>query len=136
MNAPANACEIEIRVRYAEVDQMGLLHNSRYWIYFELGRTELLRQLGTSHADLERDGIFLVVAQCAAKFLAPAHYDDVLILTTRVARTGRASLVHAYELRRPYDNVRIATGQTTLACTDGKGRIIPLPEAVRQARPS
>ena len=56
MAEPLDACEVDIRIRYAEVDQMGVLHHSRYWVYFEMGRTELLRQRGMSYADLERSG--------------------------------------------------------------------------------
>ncbi|HUS47885.1 MAG TPA: thioesterase family protein [Phycisphaerae bacterium] len=120
--------DIEIRVRYEEVDRMGAVHHGRYWAYFEMGRTELLRQQGVAYRDLEEAGVFFVVAKCAAKYHAPAGYDDVLVLTTHVARTGRARIDHTYELRRKSDNLLIATGETTLACVDRNGRIIAIPE--------
>jgi len=128
MAEPAESCEIDIRVRYAEVDQMGVLHHSRYWVYFEMGRTELLRLRGSSYADLEARGTYLVVAKCAARFLAPVRYDEVVTLQTRIVRTGRARIDHAYELRRSGDGQRLCTAETTLACVDPHGRIIPLPE--------
>ncbi|MBS3733536.1 MAG: acyl-CoA thioesterase [Phycisphaerae bacterium] len=128
-----DSCRIDIRVRYAEVDRMGVLHHSRYWVYFEMGRTELLRRRNVVYADLEREGVFFVVAKCAAKFLAPARYDEVLMLTTRVVRTGRARIDHAYELKRAGDGVLLATAETTLACVDGDGRVRALPPAVADA---
>jgi len=130
MACPTRSCDIEIRVRYDEVDRMGALHHSRYWVYFEMGRTELLRQQGAAYRDLEKAGVFFVVAKCAARFHARIGYDDVLVLTTRVARMGRARIDHAYELKRKSDGVLLATGETTLACVDREGRIIPVPESI------
>jgi acyl-CoA thioester hydrolase len=130
MAAPRR-CEVQIRVRYAEVDPMGALHHSRYWVYFEIGRTELLRQAGVAYRDLEADGVLFVVARCAAKFLAPARYDDLLTLTTRVEKMGQATIQHAYELKRAADGRLLATAETTLACVDRTGRPTPIPERVR-----
>jgi acyl-CoA thioester hydrolase len=128
---PIDRVDIEIRVRYAEVDQMGALHHSRYWIYFEMGRTELLRAQGTAYADLEAAGVFFVVARGAVKFLAPARYDDVLTLTTRTTRMGAARIDHAYELKRKADGRLLATAETTLACVNAEGKIIAIPESMK-----
>jgi len=130
MSAP-QSCDIEVRVRYAETDQMGSLHHSRFWVYFEMGRTELLRQAGVAYADLEKVGVFFVVAKCSARYLAPARYDDVLILTTRVVKMGAARIDHAYELKRKADGTLLATAETTLACVDRQGNIIPIPDFIR-----
>lgn len=132
MADPANqtCCEIEIRVRYAEVDQMGALHHSRFWVYFEMGRTEMLRSQGVAYCDLEREGVFFVVAKCAARFRAPARYDDVLTLRTQITRVGAARIDHAYELVRKADGVMVATAETTLACVDRQGQIIAIPEFI------
>ena len=70
--------EITIRVRYAETDRMGLMHHANYLVYFEQGRTELLRSLGLSYKDLEDRGYFLVIARVEIKYKSPAHYDDLL----------------------------------------------------------
>ena len=110
---------------------MGALHHSRYWVYFEMGRTELLRACGVSYRRLEEAGVYFVVARCAARFLAPARYDERLVLTTRTRRTGRARIDHEYELKRREDGKLLATAETTLACVDRDGRIIAVPESLR-----
>ncbi len=130
MGACAQSCEIEIRVRYSEVDQMGVLHHSRYWDYFEMGRTELLRIQGAPYADCERRGVFFVVARCSARFLAAVRYDDVLVLTTRVDKMGPARIDHSYELKRKEGGQLLARATTTLACVDRTGSVIPIPEFI------
>ena len=124
---PVESCDIEIRVRYAESDQMGVLHHSRYWVYFEMGRTELLRQQGVAYRDCEAAGVFFVVAKCSARFLAPARYDEVLMLTTRLEKMGVARIDHDYELKQKASGQLLATAKTTLACVNREGQIIPIP---------
>jgi acyl-CoA thioester hydrolase len=131
MGNPPISCEIEIRVRYAEVDAMGVLHHSRFWVYFEMGRTELLRLAGVAYRDLEEKGVFFVVAKCSARFLAAARYDDVLVLTTKIVRMGAARIDHAYELKRKDGGALLATAETTIACVDRAGEIIAMPEFLR-----
>ncbi len=128
-----DSCRIEIRVRYAEVDAMGALHHSRYWVYFEMGRTELLRTQGVAYRDLEAAGVFFVVAKCSARYRRPARYDDVLVLETRVIKTGRARIDHAYQLTRKEDGLLLAEAETTLACVDRDGRLSPIPDQIRSA---
>ena len=123
--------DIEIRVRYPEADQMGAVHHSRYWVYFEMGRTELLRAAGVNYSDCEREGVFFVVAKCAAKYHAAARYDDLLNLHTRITRMGAARIDHAYELRRKSDNALLCTAETTLACVGRDGQIIAIPDSIR-----
>jgi acyl-CoA thioester hydrolase len=132
MEKPSASIDLEIRVRYAEVDQMGMLHHSRYWIYFEIGRTELLRQAGVAYRDLEAEGVFFVVARCGARYLAPARYDDLLVLTTTVTQIGQAKIDHEYTLRRKADGMILATATTTLACVDREGQVIAIPDSTRQ----
>jgi len=112
---------------------MGVLHHSRYWVYFEMGRTELLRSQGVAYRDLEAAGVFFAVAKCSAKFLAPARYDEELILTTRIARMGQVKIDHQYELRRAADGKLLATAETTLACLDRNGQVIQIPSSIRGA---
>ena len=131
MGSSAESCDIEIRVRYAEVDRMGVLHHSRYWVYFEMGRTELLRRQSVSYRDLESAGVFFVVVKCSARFLSPACYDDVLTLTTRITKMGQAKIDHEYELKRAGDGRLLATAQTTIACVDREGRVMQIPEFIR-----
>ena len=122
---------IEIRVRYPEVDQMGALHHSQFWVYFEMGRTELLRSNGVVYADLEREGVLFVVAGCTAKFRLPARYDELLQLTTRIKKMGRARIDHEYELKRKSDGALIATAETTIACVDSTGKLKAIPDSMR-----
>src|SRR5580698_8116848 len=104
---------ISIRVRYTEVDAMGYLHHSRFFQYFEIGRVELLRMNGHQYAELERRGIFFVVARAECKFMAPARYDEIVELTTRVERQTLVRIDHVYELKRK--GTLLASAKTTIA---------------------
>ena len=123
--------EITFRVRYAETDRMGLLHHANYIVYFEMGRTELLRQRGISYRDIEDSGHLLVVVEVGCKFKRPAYYDDLLTLRTTVARVTHVKIVHRYEVFR--DGVLLAEGHSTLACVDREGRPQALPPSLSQA---
>ena len=112
--------EIAIRVRYAETDRMGLLHHANYFVYFEMGRTELLRQRGFSYRDLEDAGHLLVIVDIGCKFKRPAYYDDLLTLRTTVTRVTHVKIVHQYQVFR--DGVLLAEGHSTLACVDREGK--------------
>lgn len=127
---------MRIRVRYCECDPMGVAHHSACVAWFEMGRTELLRAGGVSYRDMEGAGIYLVVARMEVRYKAPAHYDDDLLLVTRVSGGGRARIDHTYELWR-YDgdppegrgrSALLVTAETTLACVDENGRPRALPE--------
>jgi acyl-CoA thioester hydrolase len=120
---------ITIRVRYPEVDAMGYLHHSRYLQYFEMGRVELLRSLGISYADLEKAGVFFVVAKAEIKYRAPAKYDEELQLTTTVAKQTFVRFDHTYELKR--GTVLLAEGATTIACVGRDGALRQIPDELR-----
>jgi acyl-CoA thioester hydrolase len=121
--------EIPIRVRYAETDRMGLLHHANYLVYFEQGRTELLRATGLTYRDVEDQGFLLVLTKIEVRYLRPARYDDLLTLRTSVVRTTSVRIDHRYELLR--DGQLLAEGASTLACVDRDGRPQALPEALR-----
>ena len=121
--------EIAIRVRYAETDRMGLLHHANYLVYFEQGRTELLRSQGLAYKDLEDQGFLLVLTRLQVRYRRPARYDDVLTLRTIVERTSMVKIEHRYELLR--DGELLAEGETTLGCIDREGRPQILPEILR-----
>ena len=131
MNTPRTAREglageINIRVRYAETDRMGLLHHANYLVYFEQGRTELLRELGVSYRDLEDKGYLLVLTKVDVHYRRPARYDDLLTLRTTVVRQTMVRIDHKYEV---YCNgLLLAEGTSTLACVDRTGRPQALPE--------
>jgi acyl-CoA thioester hydrolase len=121
--------EIQIRVRYAETDQMGFLHHANFFIYFEMGRIELLRSCGLNYQDIEAQGYLLVIARAECRFHRPARYDDLLVLRTSVARATAARIDHRYELLR--DGVLLAEGATTIACVDRDGHLQRIPQILR-----
>ena len=121
-------CKIRLRVRYAEVDQQGAVHHSSYPIYFEMGRTELLRENGMDYRTLEAEGCLLVVAKLECRFKSPAQYDDELELTTTMTRADRARLEHEYKLYRPRDRKLISIGHTTLVHVNTQGKLHPIPD--------
>jgi acyl-CoA thioester hydrolase len=124
--------EITIRVRYAETDRMGLLHHANYLIYFEQGRTELMRSCGLSYRDLEDQGFLLVLTKIEVKYRWPAHFDDLLTLKTIVTRTTSVRIDHRYEL---YCEGRLlAEATSTLACVDREGRPQALPDFLRERK--
>ena len=123
------SAEITIRVRYAETDRMGLLHHANYLIYFEQGRTELLRSQGLAYKDLEDQGYLLVLTKLEVKYRTPARYDELLTLRTSVVRITSVRIDHHYELFR--DGVLLAEGNSTLACVDRDGRLQALPSFLK-----
>jgi acyl-CoA thioester hydrolase len=124
--------EIQIRVRYAETDRMGLLHHANYLVYFEQARTELLRDQRASYRDIEDEGFFLVVSKIEVKYKAPAHYDDVLTIRTTVTRTSPVRLEHKYEVFR--DGKLLCEGASTLACVDKDGKLQAMPKWLTETK--
>jgi acyl-CoA thioester hydrolase len=118
--------DIEIRVRYSEVDAMGYVHHSCYPVYFELGRTELLRQNGIRYRDLEARGLYYVVARLECRFRAPARYDDALKLTTATERLTPVRVDHNYRLFR--ESQLLCDARTTLVLVGRDGRPTELPD--------
>lgn len=111
---------IDVRVRYVECDPMGVVHHTAYPVWFEMGRTELLRETGLTYRELEEAGAFLAVTNLSVVYKQPARYDDLLRLTTSWHDAGRVKIRHHYQLHR--DDVLLVTGETTLACLDESGR--------------
>ncbi|HLY23875.1 MAG TPA: thioesterase family protein [bacterium] len=124
--------ELDIRVRYAETDQMRVAHHAGYLVWFEAGRTEYIRACGRSYAQLEEDGWLLVVIEAHCRYRHPARYDDVLTLRTRLRELGPARLSFGYELVRAADGVLLADGWMVHAAVDRGGRARRLPESMRR----
>lgn len=120
--------EIEVRARYPECDPMGVVHHTVYPVWFEMGRTELLREHGLSYADVEAMGVFLAVIRMEVRYRRPARYDDRLQLRTTLVTLGHVKIDHAYELRR--GDELLVTGTTRLACLDGDGRPQVVPDVL------
>ncbi len=128
-NHPTAINETRLRVRYAETDQMGVVYHSNHFIWFEVGRVELLRQMGFSYRDMEsQDNCFIAVAEAKCRYRAPARYDDEVLVRTELLNV-RDSVVHfGYELRRAADGLLLAEGETTHIVTDAAMKITVLPE--------
>jgi acyl-CoA thioester hydrolase len=122
-------CETRVRVRYAETDQMGVVYHSNHFIWFEVGRVELLRQLGFTYKDMEqKDGCQIAVVEARCRYKAPAKYDEEVVIRTHL-KNVRESLVHfGYELLRADDGMLLAEGETTHIVIDKKMNIRPMPE--------
>jgi acyl-CoA thioester hydrolase len=119
---------ISIRPRYAETDRAGVIHHSVYPIWFEMGRTELLRANGLAYSDLEEAGIIFVVAELHIKYRRPAFYDQALQLDTTCTRVTASRAEHAYAVKDKSTGILLTEGSSTLACVDGKGKIQRMPE--------
>ena len=124
-----SANETRLRVRYAETDQMGVVYYSNYYVWMEVGRVELLRQLGFTYKDMEqKDDCYIAVVEISCRYKAPAKYDDEILLRTRIKRV-RASLIHfGYEILRASDQTPLAEGETTHIVTDSTFSRRSLPE--------
>jgi acyl-CoA thioester hydrolase len=121
--------ETKLRVRYVETDQMGVVYHSNFLIWFEVGRVELMRQLGFTYKDMEReDGCYIAVVDARCRYKAPARYDDDILVRTHV-KNVRGSLIHfAYEILRETDGTLLAEGETTHIVTDAEFNRRPLPQ--------
>ena len=125
--------EVPVRVRYQECDPMNVAHHSVYPVWFEIARTELLRQRGQAYRDLEAAGVLLVVAKLNIRYRRPAIYDDELIIKAVSLPTAGVKLEHTYEVRRGGE--LLATATTTLACVGRDGKLQPVPAEVLHPRP-
>jgi acyl-CoA thioester hydrolase len=123
----------QFRVRYAETDQMGIAYHGAYFVWFEVARVELLRERGFIYRELEeKEDLHFPVIQAQASYLRPSYYDDVLLISTRIAELRGASIAFAYEVNREGAPGPLATGRTAHAAVDGRGRPRRLPTALRQ----
>jgi acyl-CoA thioester hydrolase len=128
MSQGQRTIDVEVRVRYSETDAMGFLHHSRYFVFFEMGRTELLRAQGGNYRDMEAKGQFLVVAEASCRYRRAAKYDDLLTVRTSLAKLSPWKMEHEYQVLR--DDVLLTTATTTLACVDRDGRILRLSDVL------
>lgn len=120
--------EISFRVRFSETDKMGVTWHGNYFSWFEMGRTELLRQMGIAYKDLENSGTMFAVVSVECSYKRPAMYDDLLTLKTRVVRTTPIRIEHEYRLFRGGE--LLAVGKTVLASVDSNGKIKPIPPKI------
>jgi acyl-CoA thioester hydrolase len=118
-----------VRVRYAETDQMGVVYYSNYFVWFEIGRVELLRQLGFDYKHMElEDDCWIPVVDASCRYMAPALYDDILTIHTEVAALRRSVLKFRYRVIRVADKRLLAEGETVHVITDSKLKSKELPQ--------
>jgi acyl-CoA thioester hydrolase len=122
-----------IRVRYAETDQMGVVYYANYFVWFEVGRTDLLRSLGGTYRELEAEGLFLPVIEAACEYAQPGRYDDELEIRTDGRLLSPIRVEFTYEVVRLADGDTLARGRTMHAAINRAGRPCRLPAPVRQA---
>jgi acyl-CoA thioester hydrolase len=134
--AEAPQTAIDVRVRYCECDPMGVAHHASFVPWLEMARTEALRSSGTTYAQMEATGVFLVVTRLDMAFRRPARYDDVLRVACSASIVGKARLRHDYQvmLAEPGDgnadrlqSQPLATASTELACVNAQGRPTAMP---------
>ena len=113
--------ETKIRVEYHHTDQMGIVHHSNYVNFFEVARTEWLRAMGITYAEMERRGVMMPIVDVAVKYRNPALYDELISVTAFVDEAPMARMTFRYEVRGE-DGREIATGSTTLGFIDSQTR--------------
>ncbi|NQT02789.1 MAG: acyl-CoA thioesterase [Planctomycetes bacterium] len=114
---------ITIVPRYAETDKAGVVHHSVYPVWFEMGRTELLRANGLAYKDLEEAGVLFVVAELCIKYRRPAMYDEKLQLETHCSAVTAGRVEHSYRLTRSSDGVLLVEGSSVLAHVNAEGKV-------------
>ena len=123
---------IQLRVRYAETDKMGVVYHANYFVWFEVGRCELLRAVGRSYRDLEDAGVGLPVIEAHCEYRSPAKYDEELQVKTWGQLLSAARIEFRYEVSRPADGTVNAVGRTVHAAVDATGRPCRLPEYIQE----
>ncbi len=122
-----------VRVRYAETDKMGVAYYANYLVWFEVGRTDLLRTLGWSYREMEETGVMLPVIEAHCEYRQPSWYDDELEVRTEGRLLSAVRIQFDYQLVRRRDDVTTAIGRTIHAALDAARRPCRLPERIRQA---
>jgi acyl-CoA thioester hydrolase len=120
-----------VRVRYAETDKMGVVYYANYLVWFEVGRTDLLRESGWDYREMEKEGYALPVIEAHCAYREPAKYDDMLEVRTSGTLLSPVRVKFTYEIVRAADTAVLATGTTIHATLDRTGRPCRLPERVR-----
>ncbi|MGH7668760.1 MAG: acyl-CoA thioesterase [Gemmatimonadaceae bacterium] len=121
----------ELRVRYAESDQMGVVYHANYLVWCEIGRTDFIRAFGVSYAELERRGVALAVSQATLRYHDAARYDDPIIVETRLADVRSRAVTFDYLIANADTGARLVSARTVLVSLDASGRPAALPAEFR-----
>jgi len=122
-----DTADVEIRVRYAETDQMGVAYYANYLVWFEVGRSEFCRERGFRYVDLEALGYRLVVTDVHCRYRSSARYDETVIVRTRLKDANKRMITFGYQILRKEQEEVIAEGETQHICIDSNGKTKSLP---------
>ena len=122
----------EIRVRYIEIDHMGVVNNVNYFKWLEEGRVELLRDLGKTLTEIEGSDVYLMIVETHCNYLAPARYDELLLLETWISHVGNKSVKFDYQVIRRDRSQVLAKAHTVHVCTNKGGKSKPLPPDLKE----
>ena len=122
---------VELRVRYAETDQMGIVYHSHYLVWCEVGRTDFIRRLGMPYAEIERQGTRLAVSDASLRYHAPARYDDLVRVETTLTEVRSRTISFAYNIVNADSGSRLVSATTTLISLDTAGRPTAFPADFR-----
>ena len=121
----------EFRVRYSETDQMGVVYHAEYLVWCEVGRTDFIRALGLPYSELERQGTALAVAEANIRYHAPARYDDLVRVETRLVDVRSRAITFDYLIRNADTGERLASARTLLVSLNPDGKPVPIRADVR-----
>ena len=124
--------DLELRVRYAETDQMGVVYHANYLVWCDMGRTDLIRRCGVSYADMERGGILLAVSELSARYHAPARYDDIIRVRTSLGEVRSRMISFDYLIANADTHQRLVSAHITLISVDRGGKPVALPPELRR----
>ncbi|URZ05471.1 acyl-CoA thioesterase [Clostridium felsineum] len=125
--------KVETRVRYSECDPMGVVHNSNYFSWFEMGRFEIMRQVGVDFKKLNEEKIYFPVIKAECTYKQSALFDDEIVICTRLHKPTMAKLMFEYEIYRKQNYILLAIGKTSHAITtQEKGMILNLPTELKE----
>ena len=124
--------DVELRVRYGETDQMGVVYHAEYLVWCEIGRTEFIRSAGLPYSEMERRGTALAVADASLRYHAPARYDDVVRIETSLRSVGSRAITFDYVIFLAESGVKLVTARTMLVALDAKGRSTTIPADIRE----
>jgi acyl-CoA thioester hydrolase len=127
----APVTRVELRVRYAETDRMGVVYHGNYLVWCEIGRTEHMRHFGVPYREMEERGVALAVAEASIRYQKAARYDDLIRVETTLADVSSRTITFDYAILNADSNDRLATARTTLVSLDANGRVATIPAEFR-----
>jgi acyl-CoA thioester hydrolase len=126
------ACAL-VSVRYAETDAMGIVHHSNYIVWFEEGRSSYMRCRGFPYSQVEASGLYFTVAEVLARYIVPAHYEDLLLVRTRIGDLRSRGLRFDYRIIRARDDTTLVTGYSKHICITHAGQPVRIPSEMLAA---